>query len=124
MNGRGDSLSSITALRNVGVSLGVVEKLADADAFRSMGMDRRKAIWEVSALQHMPVELFNGQTSESVLETQVGLPLMSKSKHVVQDYATVGLSLKAHPMSFVRAQLGLLNIRSCIRLIAIPPMDN
>ncbi|MDQ0640280.1 error-prone DNA polymerase [Pedobacter sp. W3I1] len=113
VNGRGDGYQTITALRDAGVSLGALEKLADADAFGSMGMDRRKALWEVSALQDMPVELFKGQVSESVLETQVSLPLMSKGEHVVQDYATVGLSLKAHPVSFVRAQLDMLNIRSC-----------
>ncbi|WP_225869487.1 OB-fold nucleic acid binding domain-containing protein [Pedobacter psychroterrae] len=67
----------------------------------------------ISALQDMPVELFKGQASESVLETQVELPLMSKGEHVVQDYNTVGLSLKAHPVNFVRSQLDMLNIRSC-----------
>jgi len=113
VNARGDGFGSITAFRDVGVSLGALEKLADADAFRSMGMDRRKALWEVSALQDMPVELFKGQTSESVLEAQIELPLMSKGEHVVQDYNTVGLSLKAHPVSFVRSQLDMLNIRSC-----------
>jgi len=113
VNARGEGYRSITALRDAGVSPGALEKLADADAFRSMGMDRRKALWEVSALQDMPVELFKGQASESVLETQVELPLMGKGEHVVQDYNTVGLSLKAHPVSFVRSQLDMLNIRSC-----------
>ncbi|MCX2575699.1 error-prone DNA polymerase [Pedobacter sandarakinus] len=113
VNGRGEGYKCITALRDAGVSLAALERLADADAFRSMGMDRRKALWEVSALQDMPVELFKGQASESVLETQVELPLMGKGEHVVQDYATVGLSLKAHPVSFVRPQLDMLNIRSC-----------
>lgn len=113
ISGRGEGYRSITAFRDAGVSLSTLEKLADADAFRSMGMDRRKALWEVSALQDMPVELFKGQASESVLETQVELPLMSKGEHVVQDYAAVGLSLKAHPVSFVRSQLDMLNIRSC-----------
>jgi len=113
VNGRAGCYKSITALRDVGVSIAALERLADADAFRSMGMDRRKALWEVSALQDMPVELFKGQASESVLETQVELPLMGKGEHVVQDYATVGLSLKAHPVSFVRSQLDMLNIRTC-----------
>jgi error-prone DNA polymerase len=110
---RANGYRSITALRDVGVSLATLERLADADAFRSMGLDRRKALWEVSALQDMPVELFKGQPSETVLETQVELPLMGKGEHVVQDYATVGLSLKAHPVSFVRDQLEMLRIRSC-----------
>ncbi|QDW27227.1 DNA polymerase III subunit alpha [Pedobacter sp. KBS0701] len=113
VNGRGEGYQSITALRDAGVSIAALERLADADAFRSMGLDRRKALWEVSALQDMPVELFKGQASESVLETQVELPLMGKGEHVVQDYATVGLSLRAHPVSFVRSQLDMLNIRSC-----------
>lgn len=110
-NGKG--YTNITALRDAGVSLAALEKLADADAFRSMGLDRRKALWEISALQDIPIELFKGQASESILETQVKLPLMSMGEHVVQDYATVGLSLKAHPVSFVRPQLDMLNIRSC-----------
>lgn len=113
INARGKNYESIAALRNAGVSVGTLERLADADAFRSMGFDRRKALWEVSALQDMPEELFKGQPSESVLEIQVELPLMSKGEHVVQDYATVGLSLKAHPVSFVRSQLEMLRILSC-----------
>jgi error-prone DNA polymerase len=58
----------------------------------------------------MPVEIFKGQPSESVLETQVELPLMTLGEHVVQDYAAVGLSLKAHPVSFVRSQLEMLRV--------------
>jgi len=110
---RSNGYRSITGLRDVGVSLATLERLADADAFRSMGLDRRKALWEVSALQDMPTELFKGQPSESLIETQVELPLMGNGEHVVQDYATVGLSLKAHPVSFVRDQLDMLRIRSC-----------
>jgi len=110
---RGNGYRSITGLRDAGVSLATLERLADADAFRSMGLDRRKALWEVSALQDMPTALFKGQPSESILETQVELPLMGKGEHVVQDYATAGLSLKAHPVSFVRDQLDMLRIRSC-----------
>jgi len=110
---RANGYSSITALRDVGISLATLERLADADAFRSMGLDRRKALWEVSALQDMPTDLFKGHPSESILETQVKLPLMGKGEHVVQDYATMGLSLKAHPVSFVRDQLEVLRIRSC-----------
>ena len=110
LNGRGAGYTSITSLRDAGVSLGTLERLADADAFRSIGIDRRKALWEVSALQDMPTEIFKGQPSESVLETQVKLPLMTQGEHVVQDYATVGLSLKAHPISFVRPQLDMLRV--------------
>ncbi|MET4138184.1 error-prone DNA polymerase [Pedobacter sp. UYP1] len=99
---------TVTALRDAGIAINTLERLADADAFRSMGLDRRKALWEVAALQDMPVEIFKGQPSESVLETQVELPLMTQGEHVVEDYASVGLSLKAHPVSFVRPQLEML----------------
>src|SRR5690606_12603835 len=109
---RGAGYKTITSLRDAGIALSTLERLADADAFRSIGLDRRKALWEVSALQDMPVEIFKGQPSESILETQVELPLMTPGEHMVQDYATVGLSLKAHPVSFVRQQLDMLRILS------------
>jgi len=109
---RDKGYETVTSLRDAGIAIATLEKLADADAFRSIGMDRRKALWEVSALQDMPEEIFKGQPSESVLETQVELPLMSQGEHVVQDYTTVGLSLKAHPVSFIRPQLEMLRILS------------
>src|SRR5690606_12587486 len=112
LKARGSGYRSIPALRDAGVSLAALERLADADAFRSMGFDRRKALWEVSALQDMPEAIFKGQPSESALEMQVELPLMSHGEHVVHDYATLGLSLKAHPVSFVRHQLEMLRIHS------------
>ncbi|PWS30256.1 error-prone DNA polymerase [Pedobacter paludis] len=99
-------------LMDAGLSLSTLERLADADAFRSLGLDRRRALWEVSALADRPVELFKGQASESASEGQISLPLMADSAHVVQDYAATALSLKAHPVSFVREKLSLLRILS------------
>lgn len=101
---------SIAALRDAGVPQAALERLADADAFRSLGFDRRQALWEVSALHDRPVALFEGQSSASVLENQISLPLMTKAEHVVEDYATTSLSLKAHPVSLIREKLGLLHI--------------
>jgi len=95
---------------DAGVSVATLELLAEADAFRSMGMDRRQALWEVSALKDRPIEAFEGQVSESEIEPQVQLPLMQLSEHVVQDYATTGLSIKGHPVSFIREKLNLFNI--------------
>ena len=97
-------------LLDVGVSLATMERLADADAFRSLGFDRRQALWEVSALADRPIALFKDQAAESQLEKQTSLPLMSTSEHVIQDYASTSLSLKAHPVSFVREQLNLLRV--------------
>jgi error-prone DNA polymerase len=112
IEGRRDSYKQITALRDAGVPQAALEKLADADAFRSIGLDRRQALWEVSALADIPLALFAGQPSESVTETQISLPLMAASEHVIQDYASTSLSLKAHPLSFVREKLSLLHVRS------------
>jgi error-prone DNA polymerase len=109
-SGRKTGYRHIHELMDEGVSLAALERLADADAFRSLGLDRRQALWEVSAMADRPVALFENQPSESSLETQVTLPLMSKGEHVIQDYASTSLSLKAHPVSFVREQLSLLHV--------------
>lgn len=112
INARGKGYVSVNQLYDAGVKLTTLEKLANADAFRSIGLDRRKALWEVSALHDHPIALFAGQPAETTFETQIELPLMSMPEHVVQDYATTSLSLKAHPVSFVREQLTSLHISS------------
>jgi error-prone DNA polymerase len=112
VSARGSGYRSIPALRDAGVSQAALERLADADAFRSIGLDRRQALWEVSALNYRPIALYEGQPSESTLESQISLPFMSSAEHVVQDYATTALSIKAHPVSFIREKLQLLHIRS------------
>jgi error-prone DNA polymerase len=102
--------TTLTSIRDAGVSQTAMEKLADADAFRSMGLDRRKALWEVAALNDRPMALFASQPGESTQEPEITLPAMSAAQHVVQDYASTSLSLKAHPVSFVREKLDLLHI--------------
>jgi error-prone DNA polymerase len=112
VSARKTGYKSIPALRDAGVPQAALERLADADAFRSLGLDRRQALWEVSALNDRPIALFEGQPSESTTETQIELPFMTTAEHVVQDYATTALSLKAHPVSFVREKLRMLHILS------------
>jgi error-prone DNA polymerase len=97
-------------LCDAGVSVATMERLANADAFRSMDLDRRRALWEVSALHDRPVQLMQGQPSESLHEPDVKLPELKLSEHVVQDYATTGLSVKGHPLTFIRHTLDLLRI--------------
>jgi error-prone DNA polymerase len=108
--GRVTFYRSIHALRDAGVSQAALERLSDADAFRSMHLDRRQALWETSALGDRPMGLFEGHPSESAFEPQVQLPEMTAPEHVVQDYAATSLSLKAHPVSFVREQLESLRV--------------
>ncbi len=108
--GRKQLYTSINQLRDIGLTQAALEKLADADAFRSLGIDRRQALWEISTCNDRPIALFAGQPSESDAEQAINLPGMTDSEHVVQDYAATSLSLKAHPVSFVREKLQQLHI--------------
>jgi error-prone DNA polymerase len=105
MNGRSKAYHSLHHIHDAGVPAAALERLADADAFRSMGLDRRQALWEVSALADKPEGIFKGQDSESIFEQPVHLPKMTASEHVLQDYNSTSLSLKAHPVAFVRHRL-------------------
>ena len=104
--------TDVNDLRDIGLSPSALEMLADADAFRSIGLDRREALWQIATCNDRPVALFAGQPSEDSREAKVSLPKMSVSEHVVNDYATTSLSLKAHPVSFVREKLDQLHILS------------
>lgn len=106
-----------------GLSRSVLERLADADAFRSVGLDRRAALWavkaldEASAVERLP--LFDGAGSEELqAEPAVSLPGMPAGEHVINDYRTLTLSLKAHPVSFMRqdfARMGIVSNRELAR---------
>lgn len=116
MAARRGGFRQVHSLLDAGVSMGGLEKLADADAFRSIGLDRRQALWEVSALSDSPIGMFEGQLSQSNAEGQLELPLLTNAEHVVEDYATTGLSLKAHPVSFVRTRLESMRVIPTARL--------
>jgi error-prone DNA polymerase len=121
---RGAGYTSINQLSNAGVPQAAIEKLTDADAFRSINLDRREALWEVPALSDKPIGLFTGQPSESTKEAQITLPFMTQAEHVVQDYAATGLSLKAHPVSFVREKLNLLHVTATSELSKLKDGDH
>ena len=101
-----------------GVKLSALEKLAAADAFRSMGLDRRQALWEVRALTAAkPLPLFAwSEEREAGSEPSVSLPEMPLSEHVLNDYQTLRLSLKAHPLSFLREKFTAERVVPCARL--------
>jgi error-prone DNA polymerase len=108
--------SSIYEIRDTGITQSVLEKIADADGFNSLGLDRRQALWEISTGNDQPIALFTGQPTDNDLEEKNLLPKMRMSEHVLQDYASTSLSLKAHPVSFVREKLDLLRILPTIKL--------
>jgi error-prone DNA polymerase len=105
------------ALRS-GVTRRTLELLAEADAFRSLGMDRRQALWAVKGLSgeiraeaEAPL-LIRGRPRE----VQVELPLMNPAQHVAEDYRTTSLSLKAHPIGFFREELDRMGVVPAERL--------
>jgi error-prone DNA polymerase len=99
-------------------SVATLERLAAADAFRSLGLDRRQALWEVRALPaSLPLPLFSwAEAREAGEEPTVALPEMPLAEHVVNDYQTLRLSLKAHPMHFLRPQFAADGVTSCADL--------
>jgi len=88
-----------------GLGVPVIRRLAAADAFRSMTLDRRAALWEARALRDAPDLPLFAETRDEGDEARVILPAMPKCEHVVADYQTLRLSLKAHPMAFLRGSM-------------------
>ncbi|MEM9657812.1 MAG: OB-fold nucleic acid binding domain-containing protein, partial [Planctomycetota bacterium] len=96
---------------------GVVERLAEADAFASLNLDRRAALWE--ALDQQPsverLPLFQSQVVAD--DPPAALPLLTDRQQVFADYRTAGLSLRAHPLSFHREQLRQLGATPAVQLM-------
>ena len=96
--------------------------LADADAFRSLGLDRRAALWAVRRLpDDVPLPLFEIATArEQPDEDAQPLPLMPLPEQVVADYQTIRLSLKGHPMEFLRAMFARERVVTLRGSLAMP----
>src|SRR5689334_15451314 len=126
---RGNGFSSIDRLAAIaGISRFTIERLAEADAFRSLGLDRRAALWAARRLDTIGIRRPNRDNSklgdaktedalplltphlgdEFFPEPEVALPTMPLCEHVVEDYVTTGLSLKQHPVHFFRERLAAL----------------
>jgi error-prone DNA polymerase len=89
--------------------------LADADAFRSIGLDRRAALWAVRRLpDDVPLPLFETSAAREQPDEQARpLPLMPLPEQVVADYQTIRLSLKGHPMQFLRPVFSGEGVLAC-----------
>jgi error-prone DNA polymerase len=101
--------------RRSGVPVAALEKLADADAFACLGLDRRQALWRVRGLGDSPLPLFAAADAREA-EPEVRLTPMTAGREVVEDYRAVQLSLRAHPLHFVRPQLEARRIVACAGL--------
>jgi error-prone DNA polymerase len=107
-----------------GLTSAALERLADADAFRSLGLDRRQALWAVRGLDRVgdqdDLPLFASRPARET-EPDARLPPMPLGAHVVEDYRRLSLSLKAHPTSFMRARLAA---RAILRSDALRSVRN
>lgn len=101
--------------RRVALPQRAFQLLADADCFRSLNIERRTALWAVRRLPNTEtLPLFAAaQQTELAEEEQLVLPTMKASEHVIHDYETTRLSLKAHPMSFLRKTLKTRGVLTC-----------
>src|SRR5690242_6935630 len=103
VNARGYGFSSLENLvRRTEIPKRALVVLAEADAFRSLGMDRREALWAVRRLSDVkPLPLFAAsRQAEQAPETIAALPAMPLGEHVLADYQMLRLSLKAYPTQF------------------------
>ncbi len=105
---RGNGYSDPEALwLRAGLSPAALERLAEADAFLGLGMTRRAALWEVRAIRApAPLPLFNDPLDgEGIREPEVLLPTMHLGEEVVEDYVSMRLTLRAHPMELLRPKI-------------------
>ena len=101
--------------RDTGLPKRALILLADADAFRSIGLDRRAALWAVRRLpDDVPLPLFQAAIArEQPDENAKPLPQMPLPEQVVADYQTIRLSLKGHPMEFLRERFTKERVVAC-----------
>jgi error-prone DNA polymerase len=102
-----------------------LERLARADAFQALGLNRRQALWAIKGLSQAPLDLFaaadarEGATVAEVIEPEVTLQPLSAGREVVEDYRATQLSLRAHPLIFLRDRLAARRIAKCSELLGM-----
>ncbi len=134
--------------RKSGLGRAALERLAAADALRSLGLDRRRGLWALKALGEAPLPLFaslschpgegrgplghipagssmdpglrRGDKKASETRAAALLPQMPLGEHVVEDYATTGLTIKRHPLAFLRAELAREGLVAAADLATMP----
>ncbi|MEP2783145.1 MAG: error-prone DNA polymerase [Pseudoruegeria sp.] len=105
---RGNGYLAVEDLwRRAGTPPRLLAVLAEADAFASLGLNRREALWEAKAITGAaPLPLFaNDLDGEGIHEPKVNLPKMSEGEEVVEDYVSMRLTLRSHPMALLRHKL-------------------
>ncbi|MDE2007946.1 MAG: error-prone DNA polymerase, partial [Rhodospirillales bacterium] len=96
------------------VSPAALRALAEADGFAGLGLDRRAALWAIAGLAPAPLPLF--AAGEAIAEPSVALAPLSEPASVMEDYRALGLSLRGHPLGFLRAGLAARGVLPCAAL--------
>jgi error-prone DNA polymerase len=119
----GDAFSSIEEVRRrTAVPVSALERLAQADALRSLGLSRRDALWAIRGMSDAPLPLFEavdrkeGFIRTEAIEPTVALTPLSAGGEVVEDYRSQGLTLRDHPLSFLRDDLQQKRMVPCSAL--------
>jgi error-prone DNA polymerase len=104
--------------RRSGVTVAALERLAEADAFAAMGFDRRQGLWAIRGLADTALPLWAAADTGRMprpegTEPEVALTPMTEGRAVVEDYRSFGLSLRAHPVSFLRDGLAARGMIAC-----------
>jgi error-prone DNA polymerase len=118
---RGEGYRDVEGLaRRARLPARAMRLLADADAFRSLGLDRREALWAVRRLpDDEALPLFEAATARELgEEPEAALPAMPLAEHVVADYQTARLSLKGHPMGLLRPRFAGAGVATCAAIAA------
>ena len=111
--------------RRAGVPRAAIERLAEADAFRALAHDRRQGLWKVRGLGEAPLPLFAAADEREAAfrpegrEPEVTLRPLTAGREVVEDYRSLQLSLRGHPVGFLRDQLDAMKIVRCADLVNI-----
>jgi error-prone DNA polymerase len=115
---RGNGYGDPAALwRRAGLPESTMATLARADAFRSMTLDRRQALWAVKGLPEKPLPLFAASLAEEQGEEEaVTLPALTQGEHVAEDYVHTQLSIKRHPLGLLRDIMAAQGYQPCASL--------
>ena len=108
----GDFTSVVDFTRRTRLGRATIATLTQADAFGSVNQDRREALWQALGQEKKPVDqpLFSGVDDED--DDTFYLPSLTPQQQVTEDYRSIGLSLRAHPVSFHREFLVELGVRT------------
>lgn len=104
-----------------GVPQRTLELLAEADAFASVGLSRREALWAVKGLrgEHKAPVQAPLLAELPLFEDKASLPAMGRPQEVAEDYRTTSLSLKAHPVGFYRPMLQRRGVITADQLLTV-----